>query len=577
LPEIKYLDMRKLVRTTIKETTDTKTVARKISGKLNLLGHIERIVELAKDAALSDDFFAKAKTHINFVKKAMQLNEMQTVLFSLFIDQANDGRILISDMADFLNCRPIRIFKHNADLEVLESRQLIRCRHSRHNESQISYRVPGEVFTSLIQNKKYEQDSHANISIEHFFELVYQLFKERAEEELTYPALVNELDTLIEENPQLNFIHQLKQYELSENDQTLFLRFCNLFVENSDDNIGFPDFEYVFFDHGDLIRSLKQSLKCKDNSLFESELIENTNDNGFENRESFKLTDKAKKEFLSELNINFQQANNKKDLTLCTSLSEKKMFYNESEHRQVGELTAVLQEDNFSSVRKRLAEKGMRTGFACLFHGSPGTGKTETVYQIARQTGRDIFMVDISQTKSMWFGESEKRIKDIFERYGVIVKQSKIAPILLFNEADAVIGKRKDVASGNVAQTENTIQNIILQEMETLDGIMIATTNLTENLDKAFERRFLYKIEFGKPNLAAKKSIWQSIIPTLTDHEADTLSGKYDFSGGQIENIARKSTIDHIISGKDSEFDTLMVHCNNELLVKQRNKIGFTV
>ncbi|MDR3271875.1 MAG: ATP-binding protein, partial [Flavobacteriaceae bacterium] len=547
--------MRKLNITSSKKTTDTKEVELKKSGKFNLLGHIEKIVELAKDSALSDEFFAKAKTHINFVKKTLQLNEMQTVLFTLFIDKATDSNILISDMADFLKCRPIRLFKHNADLDVLESRHLIRCRRS---DREMCFHVPMDVFKALINNKKYEPVSNKNISVEHFFDVMNKLFDERNEKELTYTALVNELDTLIDENQQLNFVSQFKKDAeyLEEDEKVLLLRFCNLYVENSDDCIGFHDFTDIF-EHR-TFNSLKTLLKHNDSALFD-ELIENVNDDGFEDRESFKLTQKAKDKLFSELNI--KQKTNKKGLLFCTSLSEKKMFYNESEHRQVKELTVLLQEDNFNSVRKRLAEKGMRTGFACLFHGSPGTGKTETVYQIARQTGRDIFLVDISQTKSKWFGESEKKIKDIFERYRAFVKRMEIAPILLFNEADAVICKRKDVVSGNLAQVENAIQNIILQEMETLDGIMIATTNMTENLDKAFERRFLYKIEFGKPNAEAKKSIWQSIIPTLTNDQTDTLAEKYNFSGGQIENIARKSTIDHIISGKDSEFDTLIVHC----------------
>ncbi|GHV11539.1 hypothetical protein FACS1894162_7090 [Bacteroidia bacterium] len=104
---------------------------------------------------------------------------------------------------------------------------------------------------------------------------------------------------------------------------------------------------------------------------------------------------------------------------------------------------SLLKEENFKRIKERLADKGMRTGFACLFHGAPGTGKTETVYQIARETGRDIMLVDIAQTKSMWFGESEKKIKDIFDRYKACVKEAKIEPILLFNEADAVINCNK--------------------------------------------------------------------------------------------------------------------------------------
>jgi len=310
-------------------------------------------------------------------------------------------------------------------------------------------------------------------------------------------------------------------------------------------------------------------------SFFENNLVEYVNDDGFEDRERFKLTDKAKDELLEELNVMKKRMQNNKNLISCNSLSIKQMYYNDRERKQIEQLSSLLQEENFGDICKRLSEKGMRTGFACLFHGAPGTGKTETAYQIARATGRDIYMVDISQTKSCWFGESEKKIKEVFEQYKACVKHSKIAPILLFNEADAVISKRKNVSSGNVAQTENAIQNIILQEMENLNGILIATTNLTENLDKAFERRFLYKIEFGKPSVDAKKSIWQSIIPELSENDAATLANRYDFSGGQIENISRKALIDNIIYSKEPNLENLEFHCKSELLTNGRRAIGF--
>jgi SpoVK/Ycf46/Vps4 family AAA+-type ATPase len=124
---------------------------------------------------------------------------------------------------------------------------------------------------------------------------------------------------------------------------------------------------------------------------------------------------------------------------------------------------------------------------------------------------------------------------------------------------------------------ENSIQNIILQEMEQLDGIMIATTNLQQNMDKAFERRFLYKVKFEKPTFEARASIWLTMIPTLNDMDARTLAEKYDFSGGQIENIARRHAIDSILHGEDQNvMDSLIGHCDSERLSgKNRQRIGF--
>jgi SpoVK/Ycf46/Vps4 family AAA+-type ATPase len=222
----------------------------------------------------------------------------------------------------------------------------------------------------------------------------------------------------------------------------------------------------------------------------------------------------------------------------------------------------------------------MRTGFACLFSGPPGTGKTETVYQIARMTGRNIMLVDIAHIKSKWIGESEKNIKAVFDQYREYAKTSDITPILLFNEADAIIGKRVNLTqdSHSIDKMENTIQNIILQEIENFNGILIATTNLTKNMDTAFERRFLYKIEFSKPSKEVRKSIWKSMIPDVPEQEIADLASLYDFSGGQIENIARKRTVDFILAGSNSSLETMKLYCREETLDKNRiNRIGFAV
>jgi SpoVK/Ycf46/Vps4 family AAA+-type ATPase len=220
----------------------------------------------------------------------------------------------------------------------------------------------------------------------------------------------------------------------------------------------------------------------------------------------------------------------------------------------------------------------MRKGFACLFYGSPGTGKTETVNQLARLTGRDVMVVDVTQIKSCWVGESEQNIKGLFDRYRALVKKNEVAPILLFNEADAVLGIRQEGAQRAVDKMENSIQNIILQEMETLEGIMIATTNLTCNLDKAFERRFIYKIEFERPTLEAKTQIWKSMIPSLSDEFATSLAKDYDLSGGQIENVSRKRTVEQILSGVEPSEEMIREYCRTETLNANQNtrsRIGF--
>ena len=247
-------------------------------------------------------------------------------------------------------------------------------------------------------------------------------------------------------------------------------------------------------------------------------------------------------------------------------IKPKKMFYNLRETEAIETLKSLLSNENYLKIIERLAGKGMRKGFACLFTGSSGTGKTETVYQIALETKRNIMIVDNSQVRDSLYGSSEKRIKDIFDSYNDLVEKSEVVPILLFNEADAVISQRKELSNHNRAidQSENTIQNIILSEMENLTGILIATTNLAQNMDFAFERRFLYRIDFDKPSAEIRKEIWKTLMPDLPEELIKELSEKYELSGGQVENIARKIEVRRVLNNDVLPMAVLLQYCKEE-------------
>ncbi len=289
-----------------------------------------------------------------------------------------------------------------------------------------------------------------------------------------------------------------------------------------------------------------------------------------------KLTERGMEVLLGEDAQMYVDELDEKNLVSPDDIVEKRLFFSEDLDRQLSLIRNSLQEETFVSLRRRLDEQRLPKGVAILLYGEPGTGKTESVMQIARETGRAVMHVDISNTKSMWFGESEKIIKQVFADYRRLCERSKTKPILLFNEADAIFSKRKDVSRSNVAQTENAIQNIILEEMENLDGILVATTNLADNFDDAFERRFLFKVRFDKPTIEAKKSIWLSKLSMLTDAEAQELAAKYDFSGGQIDNIVRKCLMLEVVEGTPATLDKLHVLCSEERLAKTcTSKIGF--
>lgn len=540
-----------------------------------LLAHIEHIIELAEKSELTEAFYKKAKTSINFVAKSMGLNTNQVVIFSVFMEKSDDHRIYLHELSKFLGCRNIKAISMMNEVDELEKRRLIRCRM---DDGKRCYRVPHEVVNAVKQGVAYEPENSKNLNTEQLFQRIEQLFDEKENKEISNEVLVTELKSLIEDNSALAFCRQIKEWDsiCSDSDSFLLLLFfCHRFVNLDDDCITPDDFEDLYESKWEF-RSIKSGMQDGSNELLEQHILEYNNDNGLVDNERYRIATNVKEKLFLELDIRIKQSKSKKGVIQHNNIAAKELFYNKREQEQIAQLSALLQEDNFANVQKRLEDNGMRKGFACLFHGAPGTGKTETAYQIARSTSRDIMMVDISETKSMWFGESEKKIKAVFERYRAFVKTHNTTPILLFNEADAVIGKRKEAGNSSIHQTENTIQNIILQEMENLDGIMIATTNLTQNLDKAFERRFLYKIEFEKPGVEAKKMIWLTMIPALSAQEAEELATAYDFSGGQIENIVRKRTIDGILNGTEPTMEAMHNYCRAESLYRREGRrIGF--
>ena len=179
-----------------------------------------------------------------------------------------------------------------------------------------------------------------------------------------------------------------------------------------------------------------------------------------------------------------------------------------------------------------------------IFYGAAGTGKTMTAYSLAKSLKRQVLAFDCSKILSMYVGESEKNVRKIFDTFYDLCEKTKTEPILLLNEADQFLGSR---SSGNITgsdQMHNQMQNIFLEQIENFRGMLIATTNLLENIDKAFSRRFNYKIEFKRPDEAQRVTLWEQMLPKDAPFEegfdVKKLS-KYNLSGGQINLIVKNT------------------------------------
>ena len=536
-----------------------------------LLQAIEKVVELAEDSKMSEEFMLKAAPEISLLAESYGITERQAVLFCVCMEKG-PRRVDYDDLASYLDLNKIGVLSFASDIDALVRRRLLKFRDVKDEDD---FDIPSVVIRSLKHNEVYQLPLRKGLDCAAMFELLDQWFEDLDDDAISPHALCEELQSLFEDNPQVGFVKHLKAYHLNAEDEMMVTYFAHRLVNHDDDDIRFCDIEDLYENKADFT-SAKGKLRSGEHKLQNKKLIEHKCVDGLADVTKYKMTETAKRELLAEMKIN-ETEEKLANMLDVSRLPKKQLFFPKDIQQQVEELGSFLQPENYQKIQERMKEKGFRYGFACLFYGSPGTGKTETVYQLAKKTGRNIMLVDVPQLKSMWVGQSEKNVKALFDRYREQVKRSKLTPILLFNEADAIIGKRKNGAENAVDKMENSLQNIILQEMEQLDGIMIATTNLQQNMDKAFERRFLYKVKFEKPTEEARAGIWHAMIPELSDLDIHTLASKYDFSGGQIENIARHYAIDTILHGQSEDALPMLIrHCDNERLdEKSVKRIGF--
>ena len=540
--------------------------------KRTILSSMEEIVTYAKKHSLTPEFVQKADPALKFISKSLSLTKDEAMMLSFFFENSSGSRIWLSNISSMINVSNIRIISMMNVADSLIKKGYLIGRENKNEEKY--YSIPTKVINSIRQNLPVTPVKMTELTEDEFFDRLNEIFEE---DDINQWDRYDMILDLIKNNMHLPYCKVMDSYDLCVTEFLLANVFANRLVNEDDDNIATSDWEDYIFSKSQVRRVLK-SMKDGTNPLIEKGILEAKADEGVRDPNLYHFTAAAKEALFPDMEFDSSSNKSDKKLTSYTTFAPKQLYYAPHVQSQIDRLAELLQPEQFKHVTDRLNQNGMRKGFACLFYGSPGTGKTETVNQLARRTGRDVLMVDVTQIKSCWVGESEQNIKALFDRYRKCVKEMEVAPILLFNEADAVLGIRQEGAQKAVDKMENSIQNIILQEMETLEGIMIATTNLTCNLDKAFERRFIYKIEFERPTVEAKQQIWKSMIPALSDEQAHSLAKDYDLSGGQIENVARKRTVELILSGNEPTPEQMREYCEGEMLnAKQdkRVKIGF--
>ncbi len=536
----------------------------------------------------SDAFVNEIKVLADFLGEQFGITPKQAVLFVIILESSKGNYLDAKDLSESLKASFVELLGFESDIKALEKARLVK-------RGNIGIYVPDDVQNALKAGKAYRRPPVEGLSSLEIMARMSQMFCGMENREESRTAVLEAVDEMVLANPGTSFSRTMDEYGIlcrdavlcdgdnaddydkayPAHERMLFYALCYLYHDREEDNANWWMLR-LCLDPSD-VQILQTMFKAEKLSLQQNGVVCYGGDAGLVDKDHFKISDEVKEKMLMDCGGLLDIGKNMPGVMSPEKIPAKDLFFDPSVDLQVSRLESLLEESRYHEVEESLSSKGLRPGFTCLFYGPPGTGKTETVYQLARRTGRGIIMADVSKLKSMWVGESEKNMKMLFAKYARCVKRSSKAPILLFNEADAIFGIRKSGAENAVDKMENSLQNIILQEMENLRGILIATTNLTDNLDKAFERRFLYKVHFENPSYEAKRKIWNALIPELDESEAVRLAKGFSFSGGQIENISRKRIVQAVLTGKEPTFDEIEQMCRDESLEGkgEQKRIGF--
>ena len=570
------------------KTKEIQIIQTSITSTLDAVGIIDKYynnlqfpVELRQKENFMADEFQSAKDFMaNYFGITPQQAAFLTAIFILTSDADSDfensNEANFRQIARKLNSSTSEMFRYIKDFDGLIELGILST-NDEINKTRQSLKLSTHVFEAILLNTPYIQERNREFSLglsdylkkqkDHIIKCSRRSFPayrllEFAEENY---------NKLGEQFPLMKYINELS---ISTPEKILFFETCGS-TTFQDGKIKVLELAEILFNNMTLKKQFLRNLSTGGSLLVKEDLLDIESGEFLSDLE-VTLSEKALEMYLGEEVELYSRKKRDTNVIEAEDIIPRQLYFSGESEEDLSEFESMLTPENFPVLQKKLKDGGMSVGLTTMLYGGPGTGKTESVMQIARKTKRKIVRVDIAAVKSMWLGESEKLIKKVFVNYNALVKREKICPILFFNEADAIFLKRKTGDLRGAENALNAMQNIILEEMENFRGILIATTNLVRNLDPAFERRFLFKIKLSNPSPEVKQRIWADRLPRFQESEFEEIAQKFDFSGGEIDNIVRKLTMSEIIEGTIPTLPGLERLCQQEKFNRNtRRPIGF--
>jgi hypothetical protein len=257
-------------------------------------------------------------------------------------------------------------------------------------------------------------------------------------------------------------------------------------------------------------------------------------------------------------------------LIAAEEIKEEKYIHSNPD---LGLIEKMVSRESYERIRVKVP------GMTILLSGQPGTGKTSFVYQLAKNTGRPILIVNISKILSCYVGESEKNLISLFDEAASAYEAFEVTPICLFDEAESLLYARNPQLSGAADHMSNNLISTLLQCLDKFQGILFCCSNFSvKNFDPALGRRFHQIVSVKTPPQIVLKSIFQNRFPEFSEEEANTFIEKYNrITPAELENLKNKYQVQILIQDVNDPRSLLYQLVEQDIAAKnqKRSPLGF--
>lgn len=320
---------------------------------------------------INDDNSQKAASELRMLRKALGMNTMQVLILTAIIQKSSRYRIDGDNISTFLGMEYLQFLTHDNDMEELRKRGYIRI----DKEGHIS--VPKEILKNLIANKAVEPEPTTGLSTGKILNRMKKILSIRSEDEMTTEEAFDEINALLKGNTETSISRACDKYikHVDCNEAMVFFALIYRYWYEHDDMVGWHDID-DYLDEDEL-DELQTEFRMEIMDLQCGKVIEYAGKDGMLTKDFFRIKDAIKEEIFEDVG-----GIKKKDAKIsasrkmeAVSINRKELFYNSAEGCQVAQLKELLSDKSFNGIRARMKDKGLRSGFTCLFYGSPGTGK----------------------------------------------------------------------------------------------------------------------------------------------------------------------------------------------------------